>query len=163
MFINFFHMLRLHGLDVSVDEWLTLMEALDQGMAENSLMEFYYLCRNILIKSETEYDKFDQAFAAFFQGIESVDDIPEELWNWLSEGERERLLEDMPDWAKAYDLDTLRQMFRERLAEQARIAAEMAGRLGRVRELRRALKENLSKIDRVFAEGMDNGGTDNGD
>ena len=118
MFINFFHMLRLHGLDVSLDEWLTLMEALDQGMAENSLMEFYYLCRNILIKSETEYDKFDQAFAAFFQGIESVDDIPEELWNWLSEGERERLLEDMPDWAKAYDLDTLRQMFRERLAEQ---------------------------------------------
>ena len=82
MFINFFHMLRLHGLDVSLDEWLTLMEALDQGMAENSLMEFYYLCRNILIKSETEYDKFDQAFAAFFQGIESVDDIPEELWNW---------------------------------------------------------------------------------
>ena len=46
---------------------------------------------------------------------------------------------------------------------EARIAAEMAGRLGRVRELRRALKENLSKIDRVFAEGMDNGGTDNGD
>jgi hypothetical protein len=39
----------------------------------------------------------------------------------------------------------------------------MAGRLGRVRELRRELKENLSQIDGVFAKGIDNGGTDNGD
>ena len=118
MFIDFFHILRLHGLDISLDEWLTLMEAMDKGLAENSLMEFYYLCRNILVKSETEYDKFDQAFAAYFKGIESVDDIPKELWDWLSEGERERLLSDMPDWAKEYDLETLRQMFKERLEEQ---------------------------------------------
>ncbi len=45
---------------------------------------------------------------------------------------------------------------------ETRIATEMAGRLGRVRELRRELKENLSRIDRVFAEGMDNGEINNG-
>lgn len=118
MFLEFFNVLRLHGLKISLDEWLILMDALNQGMAENSLMEFYYLCRNVLIKSETEYDKFDQAFAEYFKGIESVDEIPQELRDWLSQGELERMLDDMPEWAKEYDLETLRQMFRERLNEQ---------------------------------------------
>ena len=118
MFLEFFNVLRLHGLKISLDEWLVLIDALNRGMAENSLMEFYYLCRNVLIKSETEYDKFDQAFAEYFKGIESVDEIPQELRDWLSHDELERMLEDMPDWAKEYDLDTLRKMFRERLSEQ---------------------------------------------
>ena len=118
MFWEFFNVLRLHGLKISLDEWLVLIDALNRGMAENSLMEFYYLCRNVLIKSETEYDKFDQAFAEYFKGIESVDEIPQELRDWLSHDELERMLEDMPDWAKEYDLDTLRKMFRERLSEQ---------------------------------------------
>ena len=60
MFLEFFKLLRLHGLKISLDEWLTLIDALDKGMADNSLMEFYYLCRNILIKSETEYDSDDR-------------------------------------------------------------------------------------------------------
>ncbi len=118
MFLKFFELLRLHGLKISLDEWLTLVEALDMGMAENSLVEFYYLARNVLIKSETEYDKFDQAFAEYFQGIESVDEIPQELKDWLSQGELERLMEDMPECAREYDLNTLRRMFRERLNEQ---------------------------------------------
>ena len=118
MFLEFFNVLRLHGLKISLDEWLVLIDALNRGMAENSLMEFYYLCRNVLIKSETEYDKFDQAFAEYFKGIESVDEIPQELRDWLSHDELERMLEDMPEWAKEYDLDTLRKMFRERLQEQ---------------------------------------------
>lgn len=118
MFLEFFKVLRLHGLKISLDEWLVLIDALDRGMAENSLMEFYFLCRNILIKSETEYDKFDMAFAEYFKGIESVDEIPQELKDWLSHDELERMMEDMPEWAKEYDLDTLRKMFRERLQEQ---------------------------------------------
>ena len=97
MFIEFFYLLRAHELDISLDEWLCLMDALDKGLAGNSLIEFYYLCRNVLVKTESDYDKFDMAFAEYFQGIESIDDIPEELWKWLSEGERERDLDDMPE------------------------------------------------------------------
>ena len=118
MFIDFFYTLRAYGLDVSLDEWLCLMDALDQGLAENSLLEFYYLCRNVLVKSESDYDTLDQAFGAYFQGIETIDDIPDELKQWLAEDGLERDLEDMPDWAKEYDMDTLRKMFAERLAEQ---------------------------------------------
>ena len=66
MFIEFFYLLRKRGLKVSLNEWMSLMEALDQGLAQSSLTSFYYLCRAVLIKSETEYDKFDLAFAESF-------------------------------------------------------------------------------------------------
>lgn len=118
MFIKFFYLLREKGLSVSLDEWLCLVEALDKGLAGASLMEFYYLCRNILVKTEADYDKFDMAFAEYFQGIESAEDIPEELWKWLNEGELERDLADMPEWAKEHDFDELMKMFKERLEEQ---------------------------------------------
>jgi len=118
MFLDFYDLLRLQGLDISFDEWLCLMDALNKGLAGNSLIEFYYLCRNVLIKSESDYDKFDMAFAQYFEGIESVDEIPDELWNWLTQDELERDMEDMPEWAKEHDLDELRKMFKERLEEQ---------------------------------------------
>lgn len=118
MFIKFFYLLRDKGLNISLDEWLCLIDALDKGLAMNSLVEFYYLCRNVLIKTEADYDKFDMAFAEYFEGVESVEDIPEELWQWLNTGELERAMDDMPDWAKEHDFQELMEMFRERLAEQ---------------------------------------------
>lgn len=118
MFIDFFFALRGGGLDVSLDQWLCLIEALDKGLAGNSLMEFYYLCRNVLVKTEADYDRFDMAFASYFQGIESIEELPEELMEWLSEGELERDLADMPEWAREHDFEELMEMFRERLSEQ---------------------------------------------
>ena len=78
MFIKFFYLLRERGLMVSLNEWMALMEALDQGLGQSSLSAFYYLCRAVLIKSEVDYDKFDLAFAEFFRGIETPEDIPQE-------------------------------------------------------------------------------------
>ena len=105
MFIDFMLCLREEGLEVSLDEWLSLMDALDLGLAGNSLLEFYYLCRNVLVKTEADYDKFDLAFAKYFRGVESVSDIPSELWDWLNSGELERDIHDRPDWAKEYELE----------------------------------------------------------
>ena len=51
------------------------------GMAYSSLIGFYYLCRAVLIKSEAYYDKFDLAFARFFEGVETPEDLPEQIWN----------------------------------------------------------------------------------
>ena len=31
MFLEFFYLLRARGLDVSINEWMTLVEALDKG------------------------------------------------------------------------------------------------------------------------------------
>lgn len=68
MFLEFFYLLRAKGLEVSINEWMTLMEALDKGLAHSSFLSFYYLCRSILIKTEADYDKFDSCFCRVFQG-----------------------------------------------------------------------------------------------
>ena len=94
MFTNFFYFLRDHGLDVSPSEWMTLLRALDQGLAKNSITGFYQLCRMILLKSEAEYDKFDLAFGEFFRELSRPNSgITQEMMTWLEDyeevGERE--------------------------------------------------------------------------
>ena len=49
MFTAFFYLLRARGLKVSLNEWMTLIEALDMGLHQSSLSAFYYLCRSILV------------------------------------------------------------------------------------------------------------------
>ncbi|MBO6015573.1 MAG: VWA containing CoxE family protein, partial [Lachnospiraceae bacterium] len=68
MFTDFFYTCKAKGLDISLSEWLTLIEAMDKGMAGSSLTQFYYLARMILVKSETDFDKFDLAFEEHFKG-----------------------------------------------------------------------------------------------
>lgn len=120
MFIKFFYLLRERGLMVSLNEWMALTDALNQGLGQSSLSAFYYLCRAVLIKSEVDYDKFDLAFAEFFHGVETPEDIPEEVWNWLdkelleSAAAIERAMMNLPQ----YDFDELQKMLEERLKEQ---------------------------------------------
>ena len=59
MFTKFFYTCRAKGLRIALTEWLALQEALEKGLAGSSLTEFYYLARMILVKSETDFDKFD--------------------------------------------------------------------------------------------------------
>lgn len=66
MFIQFFTALRQTGISVTPGEWLCFQEALDRGMANNSLQAFYYLARMILVKRETDFDAFDQVFERLF-------------------------------------------------------------------------------------------------
>lgn len=51
MFSKFFYTLKEKGLEVSLGEWLDLQEALDKGLCESSLTQFYYVARMILVKS----------------------------------------------------------------------------------------------------------------
>ena len=104
MFLEFFYLLRAKGLEVSINEWMTLMEALDKGLAHSSFLSFYYLCRSILIKTEADYDKFDAVFAEYFKDVHTPEDLPAEFWKWLSEDEQERDINDMgtgDEWRKS--------------------------------------------------------------
>ncbi|NBH81701.1 VWA containing CoxE family protein [bacterium C-53] len=88
MFSGFFYFLRQKGMDVTLSEWLTLVEALDKGLCNSSLTDFYYIARMILAKNETEYDKFDMAFDEYFKGIRSNDDdITDQMLRWLDKSE----------------------------------------------------------------------------
>jgi len=116
MFLEFFYLLRAKGLEVSLNEWMTLIDALDKGLANSSLTGFYYLCRSILIKTESEYDKFDTVFAEYFKGIESPEDLPSEFWDWLSQDEKTRDEGRGEEFAK--ELEELLKLWYERIAEQ---------------------------------------------
>ena len=84
MFLSFFYHLRRQGLNVSLMEWLTLMESLKMGLMDPSFTDFYYLSRSILVKSEADFDLYDRAFYEFFKEVKVADKIPIELLNWLN-------------------------------------------------------------------------------
>ncbi|MBC7940150.1 MAG: hypothetical protein H7Z19_10365, partial [Chitinophagaceae bacterium] len=50
MLINFFYTLRAAKLPVSVKEYLTLLEAMQAGVIDTSVDQFYYLARTSLVK-----------------------------------------------------------------------------------------------------------------
>lgn len=119
MFLEFFYLLRAKGLEVSINEWMALIEALDKGLAQSSLTGFYHLCRSILIKSEADYDKFDAVFAEYFRNVQTPEDLPEQFWKWLAEDEWERDINDKGSGEEFYrELDELLKMFQERIEEQ---------------------------------------------
>jgi uncharacterized protein with von Willebrand factor type A (vWA) domain len=90
MLIDFFYTLRSAKLPVSVKEYLTLVEALKEGVVGPnsddgySIDDFYYLSRTALVKDEKHYDKFDRAFAAYFKGVEMLADFTKDVpLEWL--------------------------------------------------------------------------------
>lgn len=123
MFTEFFYTLRRQGVPISLTEWITLQEALATGLNGTSLTSFYFLARAVLVKTETQYDRFDLAFQEYFEGIETDEKLLEQLEEWLanslparafSKEEREQLLKELgfPDW------DALREALEERLRTQ---------------------------------------------
>ena len=119
MFIKFFYLLRNYGVPVSINEWMTLVEALSRGMAFSSLYGFYTLARSVLVKSETYYDRYDLAFQHYFYGIETPQELTERVMKWLEHALP--TLRISPEERKKFqerDLDELRRQLEERLREQ---------------------------------------------
>ncbi|MBE0616894.1 MAG: VWA domain-containing protein [Proteobacteria bacterium] len=85
MFLPLFHALKALGVPVTPTEWLALMEALAKGLHRQSLQDFYYLARSLLVKDVAHYDAFDQAFSHCFQGGELPDDwaTKDQILEWL--------------------------------------------------------------------------------
>ena len=119
MLIDFFLHLKAKKVPVSTREYLTLLEGLQARLAGNSLDDFYFLSRTCLVKDETNYDKFDQAFAEYFKGVESIPgletDIPEE---WLKAMMKKHLSAEEKAKLEKLGWDKLMEEFRKRLEEQ---------------------------------------------
>jgi hypothetical protein len=125
MLIDFFYTLRAAKLPVSVKEYLTLLEALQQDVVGPrnpdacSMDDFYFLSRTTLVKDEKHFDKFDRAFAAYFKGVEMVADFTKPIpADWLRQ-EIERILSDEQKAnAPKMDWDELMETLKKRLEEQ---------------------------------------------
>ncbi|MEC8532218.1 MAG: VWA domain-containing protein, partial [Pseudomonadota bacterium] len=68
MFVQFFYNLKEARIPVTIREFLTFLEALDKGVAQANIDEFYYLARAALVKDERFFDTFDLVFENFFKG-----------------------------------------------------------------------------------------------
>src|SRR5262250_2611528 len=121
MFVTFFHDLKAAGVPVTLREYLTLMEAMEQDLASRRVEEFYYLSRATLIKDERNLDKFDRVFGHVFKGLELTEqalaaEIPSE---WLKKLAEKYLTEEEKKQIEAMGgLDKLLETLRKRLAEQ---------------------------------------------
>lgn len=107
MLIDFFYLLRDYGVDVSPTEWLALMEGLEAGLHHASLTDFYSLCRSILCKSETEYDKFETAFQDYFHAVLFAPngaprtDLPDGAWDWMQPAAPQAsITQEMRSWGR---------------------------------------------------------------
>ncbi|MDN4573732.1 VWA domain-containing protein [Pandoraea cepalis] len=120
MLIDFFYTLRAAKLPVSVKEYLTLLEALQRQVIAPSLDEFYYLARLSLIKDEKHYDKFDQAFGAYFKGVQQIVDASGEVpLEWLKKRmQRELSPEDKARIQALGGIDKLMERLKQLFDEQ---------------------------------------------
>ncbi len=125
MFTQFVLSLRENGVPASITEYLTLLGAMQAGVADYSVEDFYFLSRAALVKDERHLDRFDRVFATCFKGLEAAATdaaegpagaIPEEWLRRLAE----KLLtkEEQAQIEAIGGFDKLMQTLRERLAEQ---------------------------------------------
>lgn len=121
MLLEFLTNLRKASVPVSLREYLTLIEGMSRGLAEDSAETFYALAKTCLVKDERHLDAFDRVFGATFKGLQSFGDalnpaeIPEEWLRSLGEqflSETERAAIQKLGW------DKLMATLRQRLAEQ---------------------------------------------
>jgi len=121
MLTDFFFKLKQGGVPVTIKEFLTLLEALRKGVVTSSLDEFYYLARVCLVKDESNFDRYDRVFAAYFKGIlelppDLLAQLPEEWLRKQAElllsDEDKALIESLGGWEK------LMETLRKRLEEQ---------------------------------------------
>jgi len=121
MFFDLFFGLKAAGLPVSLREYLTLVQAVQAGVAEHDVDRFYYLARATLVKDERHLDRFDRVFAEAFKGLQRAEgqgprDLPED---WLRKLTERFLTEEEKAEIQALGgFDKLMETLRQRLAEQ---------------------------------------------
>jgi uncharacterized protein with von Willebrand factor type A (vWA) domain len=72
MFLPFFDALRRARIPVSLREYLAFIEGVAAGLVTYDVDGFYYLARTAMVKDERHLDRFDQAFAHVFGGLEQI-------------------------------------------------------------------------------------------
>ena len=115
-FGDFFELLRTCGLKVGATEWMAFLRAMRAGVI-GSTPELYALGRAILCRSEADYDAFDMAFSAAFQGAEIPQDYFDKLRDWLEDAAFPHD-PDRPWTQEDRDLEALWKDFLKTLAEQ---------------------------------------------
>ena len=124
MYTKFFLDLKKIGIPVSIQEFLTFLNCLQNNLTEFDIEKFYFLAKTTLVKHEKFFDTFDQIFGSNFNGLEKINietflnkmDLPAE---WL-EKLAEKLLteEEMKEIKSLGNFEKLMETLKKRLEEQ---------------------------------------------
>ena len=80
------HNLRSQGVQCGLSEWLCFLKGLADGLVV-SLADLYGFGRTVLCTNEAQFDAYDIAFSASFEGVELTADLRDkfndELMEWL--------------------------------------------------------------------------------
>ena len=115
MFLDFLLRLRAEGVPVGLNEWLAFLEGLASGVVTD-VDGLYGYGRAVLCRTEVDYDPYDIAFAATFEGVVLPDDVKERLRQWLDQA-----LDGPQGTMDPKEYESVDDIFREflkRLAEQ---------------------------------------------
>ncbi|MGC6508789.1 MAG: VWA domain-containing protein [Myxococcota bacterium] len=105
--------LRGQGVSVGLSEWLTFLKAVKLGLASN-ISSLHALGRTIMCTSEAQFDSYDVAFEATFEGVELPPDLSAALMDWLNDP-----VPDQPqDDPNSMSIDEMWKEFYERLKKQ---------------------------------------------
>jgi uncharacterized protein len=124
MFLPFFETLREAGIPVSLREYLAFLEGMAAGLVTYDPEGFYYFARTAMVKDERHLDRFDQAFAKVFNGLETVTaeqvieslDLPR---NWLEKLSEKILTPEEKSLIEALGgFDKLLETLKKRLEDQ---------------------------------------------
>jgi uncharacterized protein with von Willebrand factor type A (vWA) domain len=121
MFLDFFLLLKNNKVPVTLQEYLTLLDAIDKDISDYNVESFYFLSRTILIKNERHLDIFDQLFSSYFKGVETINtqdflEIPEE---WLKKNTEKFLTREEMEKIKSFgNLDEIIERLKELMKEQ---------------------------------------------
>ena len=124
MFLDFFFKLKNAKIPVSLNEYLNLLNALDNQIISYDVNAFYYLARTCLIKDEKLFDRFDLVFGEYFKSIERIEledvmssvDIPDD---WIKQMFNRYFTEDEINRIKSQGgIEKLLKTLKQRLKDQ---------------------------------------------
>lgn len=102
MFLDFLLFLRAGGIKVSLHDWLSLIEGLHMGLHGQTLEGFYILSRTLLVKKETDLDRFEELFNQYFKNITS-EELRKKLEEILNRPQTAEII--LADYLKEKNLD----------------------------------------------------------
>ena len=124
MFLDFFFKLKNAKIPVSLNEFLNLLNAIDNQVISYDVNAFYYLARTCLIKDEKLFDRFDLVFGEYFKSIERIEfedvmssmDIPDD---WIKKMFNRYFTEDEINRIKSQGgIEKLLKTLKQRLKDQ---------------------------------------------
>ncbi len=117
MFTDFYYALRTHEIPVSPTEWLIFMKALSEGAVPASMEGFYAVGRALLVKNESDFDRWDRTFLEYFRDVESSAEMMAKILAGLKKVPPKELTEAEKALIQELDLDQILANFEKQYKE----------------------------------------------